>query len=76
MGFLGLIENRNGFSVYGSKFKKIYAVYSCSLILRKVKGLGFEKNLKFQSFFSLRGWFCPSFFFFGKVVAIVYVKLL
>ena len=43
-----------------SKFKKIYAAYSCSLILREVKGLEFEKKLKFQSFFSLRGWFCPS----------------
>lgn len=29
-------------------------------MLREVKGLEFEKKLKFQSFFSLRGWFCPS----------------
>ena len=56
-------KNRNGFSFDGSKFKKIYAAYSRSLILRKVKGLEFEKKLKFQSFFSLRRWFCPSLFF-------------
>ena len=60
-------KNRNGFGFDGSKFKKIYAAYSCSLILREVKGLEFEKKLKFQSFFSLRGWFCPSLIFLCKM---------
>ncbi|MDD7140952.1 MAG: hypothetical protein PUH59_03380, partial [Phascolarctobacterium succinatutens] len=60
----------------GSKFKKIYAAYSCSLILREVKGLEFEKKLKFQSFFSLRGWFCPSLIQNRQVLGKIFPKLL